>query len=274
MKKILLSILLPAVIGFTFLAACGETNDVAGDTVTEGKLTVATGEPAWEPWMMDNDPTNGEGYESAVVYMVAEELGFKKEDVVWVRTTFDQALQPGAKDYDFNIQQFTITPEREKSFAFSLPYYSAPYAVIVDKNGKYKNAKTIKELKSAVFGVPQGDVALDITKEEIAPDSDVKVFNNLSDCFSAFKTGQIDAIIQGVTTADYNVNIDNKQIPNSKILGLLSAKAESFGFLFEKTVSKSFLEKINIAIEKLEKEGKFNELNQKYLAGYNYPVLK
>ncbi|MFZ8967274.1 MAG: hypothetical protein ACO2ZH_07465, partial [Ilumatobacteraceae bacterium] len=71
----------------------------AGKTLTEGKLTIATGNPAYEPWVVGDAPESKEGFEAAVAYGVAAEMGFSDENVVWVRTGFDEAIQPGAKNF-------------------------------------------------------------------------------------------------------------------------------------------------------------------------------
>ena len=119
------------------LSACStpSTDSGSGDgsglpTVTEGKLTIATGEPNYEPWFVDDDPSNGEGFEGAVANAVAEQLGYTADDIVWVRTTFDGAIAPGPKDWDINLQQFSITDDRKKAVDFSSPYYTTTQAVV------------------------------------------------------------------------------------------------------------------------------------------------
>ena len=98
----------------------------AGKTLTEGKLTIATGNPAYFPWVLDDAPESGQGFEAAVAYAVAKEMGFSDSDVVWVRSSFDEAIQPGAKSFDFNMQQYSITPERDEIVDFSASYFTAP----------------------------------------------------------------------------------------------------------------------------------------------------
>ena len=113
------------------LAACasgttGASSSAKSDYVTSGKLTVATGDPAYYPYVIDDKPQSGKGFESAVVYAIADKLGFAKKDVVWVRSTFDEGIAPGAKDYDLNIQQYSISDDRKKKVDFSSAYYSTP----------------------------------------------------------------------------------------------------------------------------------------------------
>ena len=129
--------------------------------VTEGKLTIATGEPAYYPWIIDDAPETGNGFEGAVAYAVAQELGFDAADVTWVRTTFDSAVTPGEKNFDFNLQQFSITEERKNAVDFSSPYYTAPQAIVSFKGSKIDGKTTLAELKEAKLGAAVGTTSLD-----------------------------------------------------------------------------------------------------------------
>jgi len=127
-KTILTAIAALALSGTVAQAA---SHCAAGNTLTDGKFTIATGNPAYFPWVLNDAPESGEGFEAAVAYAVAYEMGFAPEDVVWVRSSFDEAIQPGAKNFDVNMQQYSITPERDQVVDFSAPYYTAPMAVLV-----------------------------------------------------------------------------------------------------------------------------------------------
>jgi polar amino acid transport system substrate-binding protein len=287
-KKVLITLL--AIIMFASLAfvSCGGSSEPAEEepaadaqvpTVEEGYLTVATGEPAWAPWVgngeeeYENKPESGVGYESALVYAIAENLGFDKDHVKWVRTTFDEAIAPGEKPYDFNIQQYSITEERQKAVDFSTPYYENPLSVIVDKDGKFADAKSVGELKTAVFGAPNGDIAAQAIETVIGPDKEVQIFGNLSDVFAALKSGQIDATVQGATTADYNVNIDNKQIPNAKIIGNLPGgeTGDKLACLLAK--DSPLTSYIDQALADLKADGTIEKLQKEYLGQYDFGTL-
>ena len=131
-------------------ASCAKA-DLA--TVTAGKLTIATGEPAYYPWIIDDKPETGNGFEGAVAYAVAKQLGFDAADVVWVRTTFDSAVTPGEKNFDFNLQQFSITDERKTAVDFSSPYYTAPQAIVSFKGSKIDGKTSLADLKGAKLGL-------------------------------------------------------------------------------------------------------------------------
>ena len=150
------------------LAACSPASDTATEasasasgascdkatleTKTPGKLVIATGQPAYEPWVKDDAPESGEGFEAAVAYAAAKKLGYDPADVQWARTTFDVAIAPGAKDFDWNIQQFSITEDREKAVDFSSSYYDVNQAIVSYKGSPIADAKTLADLESAKLG--------------------------------------------------------------------------------------------------------------------------
>ncbi|GIL02060.1 MAG: amino acid ABC transporter substrate-binding protein [Alphaproteobacteria bacterium] len=175
-----------------------------GKTLVEGKLTIATGNPAYYPWVVDDKPEDGKGFEAAVAYAVADRMGFAREDVVWTRSTFDEAIQPGAKNFDFNLQQYSITPEREQVVDFSVPYYSAAMAVLVRKPSVEAGARPeLASLKALKWGVMAGTTAQPVVTEIIAPQSDPLLYDDNTNVTEAMKAGQIDAAIFDLPTALY-----------------------------------------------------------------------
>ncbi len=137
-----------------------------------GVLTVSTDEPAYEPWFVDDKPENGKGFESAVAYAVAEKLGYAKNKVKWVRNHFDAAISPAPKNFDFDINEFSITPERAKAVDFSTGYYDVAQAVVTMKGSKIAKATTVAELQSANLGAQIGTTSLDaITDRSSRPQS-------------------------------------------------------------------------------------------------------
>jgi polar amino acid transport system substrate-binding protein len=264
------------------LTACGEKKEdtpAASEdglqTVTPGKLTIATGNPAWEPWVINDDPASGEGYEAAVAYAVAEQLGFAKEDVIWIRTEFDAAIQPGAKDFDFNLQQYSITPERLEVVDFSSAYYKEPLVIITKKDSKFADAKSVADFKDALFGAASGDIAVNYTTDEIAPTQEVRVFNNLADVFNALNSGQIDATIVGLLTGDYVVNIEQEQITDGVVVGAISGSEDAtdgLGLLLAK--DSPITDAVTKAVDTLREDGTFDALKSKWLSDYDIPVLK
>ena len=245
---------------------------------TEGTLTVATGEPAFPPWVSgvdaegNDDPTTGEGFESALVYAVADQLGIAEEDVVWVRTGFDEAVAPGPKDYDFNIQQYGITEERDQVVDFSDGYYDVQQVVIAAEDAPIADATSIGDLAEYNLGAAIGTTSLDYIDEVIQPDNEAAVFDDNAAATAAFDAGQVDGIVYDLPTAYY---ITAAEIPNSTIVGVLpqaGAEPESLGMLFE--TDSPLIPCVNDALATLRDDGTLAALQEEWLsAGGDIPTL-
>ncbi|MFK7869682.1 MAG: ABC transporter substrate-binding protein [Roseobacter sp.] len=172
-----------------------------GKTLQDGVLTIATGNPAYYPWVIDDAPESGKGFEAAVAYAVAAEMGFANNAVVWTRTSFDQAIQPGQKDFDLNLQQFSITEARDKVVDFSAPYYTAPMAVLV--RGGAALTPDLATLKKLKWGVVATTTALPVVLETIDPDSSPLIYDDTANVAEAMKANQIDAGLFDLPTALY-----------------------------------------------------------------------
>jgi len=237
-----------------------------------GKLTVATGEPAFEPWVVDDDPTNGKGYEAAVVDAVAAELGLAKGDVTWTRTGFDEAVAPGTKDFDFNVQQYSITVDRKKVVDFSDGYYTVEQAIIGRADGPFSGAKTLTDLEDARLGAAIGTTSLDYIDEFIKPTTQPLAFDDNAAAKAAFDADQVDAIVFDLPTAYY---ITAVEIEGSSIIGVLPQQgpAEELGFLFEK--DSKLVDCVNQALGKVKTSGKLDELDKEWLnQGGDIPTLE
>jgi polar amino acid transport system substrate-binding protein len=236
-----------------------------------GQLTVGTDKPAFPPYFVDDDPTNGKGFESAVAYAVADELGFTKDEVEWMVVPFNASYAPGPKDFDFDINQISITPDREKVVDFSQPYYTAPQAVVTPKNSEFANAETFADLEGATVGVQIGTTSLDAVSQVMQPAEDPKVFNDSNDVVTALKQGQVDAVVVDLPTAFY---VTAAQVPNSKIVGQFSAPGgDSFGLLLEK--DSELTQCLDDAIAALESSGELEQLTNKWMgAAAGAPELR
>lgn len=205
----------------------------AGKTLTDGKLTIATGNPAYYPWVLDDAPESGQGFEAAVAYAMAAEMGFAAEDVVWVRSSFDEAIQPGAKDFDLNMQQYSITPERDEVVDFSAPYYTAPMAVLVSP-GATDTAPTLEALKGLKWGAVGSTTAVSKLLEDIQPDSDPLLYGDNADVNAAMSANQIDAALFDLPTALF---LSAVMIEGSAVIGQFAPDIEEggdqFGMLME-----------------------------------------
>ena len=177
-------------------------------------LTVGTDKPAYPPYFEDDDPSNGKGFESALAYAIADKLGL--DQVEWKVVPFNASFAPGPKDFDFDINQISISPKRAERVDFSDPYYTAPQAVIALKSSDAANATSLADLKDAKLGVQIGTTSLDAAMESIQPSSQPQVFNDSNDTVRALKTERVDAIVVDLPTAFY---LTAAEVPEAKIVG-------------------------------------------------------
>ena len=239
--------------------------------VNGGQLTIGTDSPAYPPYFVDDDPTNGQGFESAVAYAVAEGLGFTPEEVAWTVVPFNKSYAPGAKDFDFDINQISITPERAEVVTFSDGYYTVNQAVIALADSPIANATTLTELKGAKLGAQVGTTSLMYIQDFIQPSSDPYVYNDTNDAKSALKNGQIDGIVVDLPTAYY---ITAVEIPKGKIVGQFPAQdgGEQFGMLFQK--DNPLVGCVNQVLTQLKDSGALQAIQDEWLAGTTAPYFK
>lgn len=273
---------LAAASAFT-LAACGvEEEPVTATTaecgtdqlslLTPGTLTIATDTPAYEPWFVDDDPTNGKGYESAVAYAVADQLGFSADQVTWVNMPFNKSFKPGTdREFDFDINQISILPEREEVVDFSEGYYTAAQAVItLPENADA--ASSLAGLKDLKLGAQTGTTSLTAIRDEVQPSQEPLVFDNTNVAKQSLMNGQVDAIVADLPTALY---ITAVEIPKGVIAGQFASTSdpEEFGLLFEK--GNPLLVCVNEALDTLKSDGTLAEIEDKWLSSeISVPVLK
>lgn len=256
------------------LAACSSpaTSTTHGlATVTAGKLTIATGQPAYSPWVIDDNPQNGQGFEAAVAYAVASKLGFATKDVVWIRSTFDSAIAPGAKDFDLNIQQFSITDERKKAVDFSASYYTTSQAIVTTSDSPAASVKGIDGLKALKIGVATSTTTLKLL-QKIVGGSNLQVFNSNDDAVAALKSGQVDAVAVDLPTGFY---LAGSEITKGVVSGQFSdtAGGEEFGIVLPKSSPNTT--KVSAAIEAIRADGELAAITKKWLStSVDVPVFK
>ena len=231
--------------------------------VTPGKLTVGTGDPVYPPWMLHNDPARGEGFENGLVYALAEELGFAREDVVWVGQTFDQAIAPGPKPYDFAIQQISVTAERQQIVDFSIVYFQPDKSVVALPDSPVVNARSFADLRTARWGATIGTTDLDYL-ENILQVRNVAVFDDQAGTFQALQGGLIDATVVALPTALFATAV---QVPEARITALLPPDPNDtgHGLLFEK--DNPLVEWVNDGLRAIIERGVIDELIDTYLVG-------
>ncbi len=281
MPRSLLAILL-AVLAVG-VAACGDddTSTVSGSSNAEGTatatpaadkcatdqlqlksagtLTVGTDKPAYPPYFQDDDPSNGKGFESAIAYAIAKQLGL---DVKWTIVPFNKSFAPGSKDFDFDINQISISSKRAERVDFTDPYYTAPQAVIALKDSSAASATSLADLKDAKIGVQIGTTSLDAVNETIQPNSQPQVFNDSNDTVRALKTKVVEAIVTDLPTAFY---LTAAEVPEAKIVGQFAAPGgDDWGMVLEK--DSPLTECVNQALAKLKDSGELQTITDKWMS--------
>jgi polar amino acid transport system substrate-binding protein len=254
-------------------AAGGEAGDACANTIEAGVLTIATGEPAFEPWVVNDAPESGEGFEAAVAYAVATEMGYDEGSVTWVRTTFEEAIQPGAKNFDMNLQQFSITEERKENIDFSLPYYTTNQAIVGLDGSAAEGATTIADLQGLKLGAQAGTTSLQFITDVIQPTQEPFVYNDNVGAKAALEANQIDAAVFDLPTALY---VSAVEIEGSSVIGQFPADAggtsDGFGFVLEK--GNPLTACVDQAITAITESGELDAITQEWLADYTEaPVI-
>ncbi|MFI5961838.1 ABC transporter substrate-binding protein [Streptomyces asoensis] len=242
-------------------------------TQTAGKLTVATDEPAYEPWFKDGKPSNGKGFESAVAYAVAERLGYDRSAVVWQSVPFNKAFAPGAKTFDFDINQVSISDERKKAVDFSSGYYDVRQAVIALKGTKAAKAKSVADLKGLKLGAQVGTTSLDYIDDVVKPTGQPAVYAKNDQAKSALKNGQVDAVVTDLPTAFY---ITAAEVTDAEIVGQFENQGgtpEQFGLVLDK--GSALTSCVSAAVDALRADGTLAKIEQQWLSdAVDAPVLK
>jgi polar amino acid transport system substrate-binding protein len=231
---------------------------------TPGKLTIGTDSPAYPPYFEDNDPSNGKGFESAVAYALAENLGFTKDQVSWVVVPFNSSYAPGAKDFDFDINQISITPERAQAVDFSDGYYAVQQAVIAIKGTPGAAATSIADLQGLKLGAQVGTTSLKYIQDVVRPGAGASVYDDTNAATQALKNGNIDGIVVDLPTAFY---ITGVELDNGLIVGAFPAAqgGEEFGMLFEK--GSPLVPCVNNALALLRSQGTLQQITDQWLGG-------
>lgn len=240
--------------------------------VTPGKLTIATGDIAYEPYVIGDDPASGKGFEAAIAYAIADKLGFAADDVEWVRTSFEAAIAPGPKNFDFNIQQYTITDERKQAVDFSTPYYSASQAVVGIKGGPTEGVDTLAGLKDLSLGAMAGSTSAQTIEEVIQPTNAPLLYASNEDAVAAFNANQFDAFVIDLPTAFLATSM---YIENSYIVGELPAGgvADEWGVVLAK--DSPLTDRVSAAIDELREDGTLAEITDEWLgAGLGVTLLQ
>ena len=287
-----------AVLGLALVAGCGEDDDAEQgaaptsapscekadlELISAGKLTIGTDNPAFPPWFEGgtpegsdweiNDPSTGEGFESAVAYAVAEKLGFVEDEVEWVVVPFNNSFRPGDKSFDFDINQISVTEERDRAVDFSDSYYDVNQALVALNDTPITEATSLADLKQYQLGAQVGTTSLAYIQENIQPDQEPRVYDTSNDVVAAINGKQIDGIVVDLPTAFFLVGAE--EVKNGTVVGQFPSVGgqEHFGMLFQE--GNRLRDCVNGALAELKDDGTLDEIQQEWLSEKtSAPVLE
>jgi polar amino acid transport system substrate-binding protein len=241
------------------------------ETLSDGVLTVGTDSPAYEPWFVDDNPSNGKGYESAVAYAIAEELGYSEDEVEWVTVPFNAVVSPGDKKFDFDVNQVSITEERRNAVDFSSGYYDVRQTVITTAGSPIDGATSIDDLSDAKLGAQVGTTSYNAITEQIGTSEQAAAFDTNDQAVQALKNGQIDGIVVDLPTAYYMTAV---QLDDGVIVGQLplpDGEVEQFGAVLDK--DSPLTDCVSQAVDALREDGTLDQLADEWLAQQGAPEL-
>ena len=255
--------------GTASTAAC-TYNSIQSQLYAKGVLTAATDNPVYSPWFENNKPSNGQGYESAVAYAVAAQLGFKPSQVKWAYEPFDSSYAPGPKKFDFDINEISYSAARAQAVTFSDSYYDVQQSLVALKSSPIVTKHSPADLKTYIYGDQVGTTSLTFINSQIQPTQTPKVFETLNDVKQALQTKQIAALVTDTPTAQY---ISSSEIPGSVMVAQFPSTGEHYGLLFAK--GNPLVTCVNKALAALRSNGTLAQLTSKYLKIYtSVPTIK
>ena len=231
-------------------------------TLYKGVFTFGTDQPVYPPWYMGDNPGNGEGFESAVAYAVADKLGYAGDDVRWIRVPFNAALAPGPKEFDGSLSEFSITDQRKAAVDFSTPYFDVTQAVVTIKSSPAARVHSVGGLKPLRLGVQVGTTSY-TAATAVGGAVPVAVYNTNGDAKMALSTKEIDAMVADLPTAFAVAN----ELRDGQIVGQLPTVAgdvEQFGIVLDK--NSPLTRCVSAAVDALRNDGTLAALQKKWLA--------
>jgi len=250
-------------------ASCSNSS-IQKDLYTKGKLTVATDNPVYTPWFVNNKPSDDKGYESAVAYAIAAQLGFKPSQVVWVTEPFSSSYAPGPKKFDFDINEISYTPQRAQAVTFSNSYYDVQQAIVALKGSPVVTHHTAADLKNYLYGDQVGTTGLTYITNNIQPTQQPRVFDTLAEASAALEAHRIQALVTDTPTAQY---MAESQLKDALLVAQFPPVGEHYGLLFH--LGNPLVNCVNHAIAALKSNGTLLALQEKYLQIYlKFPTVQ
>jgi polar amino acid transport system substrate-binding protein len=241
-----------------------------------GSLSVATDNPAYTPWFVKNTPSNAKGYEAAVVYALAKELGVSSSNVKWSTEPFDASFTPGYKSFDFDVNEISYTPARAQAVNFSVSYFDVNQSIIALKTNPIVTKHSAADLKGYLYGDQLGSTGLSFIQHQLAPTKAPRVYPTLNAALTALQAGQIDALVADTPTGQYMASSQLTDAKGKLIatqVGQFPSVGEHYGLLLQK--GSAITSCVNAGLDALRANGTLAALQKKWLGIYNaVPMLK
>jgi polar amino acid transport system substrate-binding protein len=256
------------------------------ETKTAGVLTIGTDNPAfppyWDPPADDEeptdpwefgDPTNKRGFEGAVAWAIAEELGFDDDSVEFIAVPFDNSYAPGEKQFDFYLAQVSYTDERAEQVDMSDGYYFSNQALVANAGTPITEASSIADVAEYRLGVQVGTTSLTYIEEVIQPSQEPSVYNSNDAAIQALNAGQVDGIVVDLPTAFF---ITAVQMDEGIVVGQFPPQGdeqEYFSLVLEQ--DSPLTDCVNEAIASLRDSGDLEAITEEWMSeNVDVPVLE
>ncbi|MEW5990266.1 MAG: ABC transporter substrate-binding protein [Chloroflexota bacterium] len=253
------------------------------ETITAGTLTIGADNPAFPPYFQPSDPapadsvwefgepTNGQGLEAATAYALAEQLGFTADQVAWVPVPFNNAIQPGPKDFDIYLTQVSYSAERAEAVDLSDGYFDLNQSVIANAETPITAVTTVAGLKDFKLGAPVGTTSYTYIVDNIQPTQDPAVYDTLDAAIQAVNAGQVDGVVVDLPTAFFATAV---QLDNGTIVGSLPTAGEIEHFSIVLNLGSSLTACVNESLATLKDNGTLDAIVDEWITGQGAPALQ
>lgn len=252
-------------------------------TKEPGTFTIGTDNPNFPPYFAsaDNppqpwdgfDPTSGKGFESAVAYALVDQLGFTRDQVRWIAVTFNQAIQPGPKQFDVYISQVSFTEERTQAIDLSEGYWFSNQALVTEADSRLADATTIEEVAGYRLGATIATTSLTYLQEKIQPTQEPRIYDDYTGVKQGLQSGDIEGGIFDLATAFYIARIE---MDNGTVVGQFPSDPEDKEhFAFALDLDSPLTDCVNEAILTMGENGELDDIAAEWMADYvNAPFIR
>ena len=242
LRRLLCALLLPALLCSSAAAAA--------------KIVVSTN-PTWPPLEFLDDDKNIIGYDIDMIQAIGKEVGLDVE----IRMIAWDGIFAGvaAGNYDVIASGVTITPERQRAFEFSKPYYDVQQIVVVKKGDAAAN---FEALKGRTVGGQIGTTGVFVAQKS-GVDMTLREYDDVGLAMQDLLNGRIDAVICDSPVALYYAN-QKEGFTDHLSIAFRTEATESFGFVVRKGRT-DLVDRLNKGIDAVRAKGIEAELIRKWM---------